>query len=100
MRRPLLALACAAAFAGPAPKTEGQKLNALLDRYWEEVLKRNPVTATAIGDPRYNALFPNDLTAKARAEEKAWEQAWLKRLESLHRDRSGLSDCDRAKRRF
>jgi uncharacterized protein (DUF885 family) len=87
MRRTALALAAVAAFAGSAPKAEGQKLNALLDRYWEEVLTRNPVTATAIGDPRYNDRFPNDLTAKARAGEKAWTAGWLKRLSTLHRER-------------
>ena len=81
-----------AALAAPAPSVrpdlgETRKLQKLLDAYWEAYLLRNPIMATAIGDNRYNDRFPNTLSAKARAEEKAWLQAWLKRLGSLHRER-------------
>lgn len=79
----------------PAPKptpTEGQKLKALLDAFWEESLQRNPVQATALGDGRYNDRFPNTLTAAWRGEDKALTEKWLKELKAL--DRAKLAGQD------
>ena len=73
MLRPLaLALALTLAGAAAAPvyaadapqaaatqQTKAQKLNALYDQYWEEVLKLNPLQATFQGDPRYNDQLPD-----------------------------------------
>lgn len=101
MRRPAAlwitaALAAAPVFGAPLSKglalTEGQKLNALLDRYWEEVLVRQPVTATAIGDPRYNDQFRNSLTPQARAEDRAFLAKWLKALRGVNRARLAGQD--------
>ncbi|HJV21766.1 MAG TPA: DUF885 domain-containing protein [Holophagaceae bacterium] len=75
----------------PAP-TEGRKLKALLDAFWEETLQRNPLQATAIGDDRFNDRFPNTLTPAWRAEEKALTEKWLKAFEAL--DRSKLTGQD------
>lgn len=65
--------------------SESVKLKHLLDAYWEAYLLRNPITATAIGDNRYNDRFPDSLSAEARAQEKAWTQQWLHRLETVKR---------------
>ncbi len=75
------------ASAHPPAASESLKLNHLLDAYWEAYLLRNPVTATAIGDNRYNDRFPDTLSAKARAQEKAWVKLWLQRLETVKRAR-------------
>lgn len=69
----------------PVAASESTRLNHLLDAYWEAYLVRNPITATAIGDNRYNDRFPDSISAKARAEEKAWTKHWLHRLESVKR---------------
>ncbi len=79
----------------PAPKpppTEGQKLKALLDAQWEEVLQRNPVQATALGDDRFNDRFPNTLAPAWIAEERVLTEKWLKAFEAL--DRSKLTGQD------
>ncbi len=39
----------------------------MLDRYYEEYLKRNPFEATLINDNRYNSLLPNDISESERA---------------------------------
>ena len=69
----------------PAAVSESKKLQKLLDAYWEAFLVRSPITATAIGDNRYNDRLPDTLSPKARAEEKAWTKQWLHRLETVKR---------------
>lgn len=82
-----------AARQAPAPApTEGQKLKALLDALWEEVLQRNPIQATALGDDRFNDRFPNSLAPAWRAEDKALAAKWLKALEAI--DRAKLTGQD------
>ncbi|MBT9493320.1 MAG: DUF885 domain-containing protein, partial [Paucibacter sp.] len=59
-----------------------QRLHALFDACWERELAENPLAASYIGDPRFNALWP-DLrpTAQARAEQA--NRAALAELEAL-----------------
>jgi uncharacterized protein (DUF885 family) len=68
------------------------KLNALYAEYWEDVLRLNPIQATFQGDPRYNDQLPNFLTAESRAEQKAFTERWLKRIEAI--GPAGLSGQD------
>jgi uncharacterized protein (DUF885 family) len=82
----------AAAPAAPA-RSEAQKLDALLAEYWEEYLRLNPVAATAIGDPRYNNLFPNSLAPEFRAQTQAAAEKWLAALRAI--DRSKLEGQSR-----
>ena len=104
--RPLalaLALTLAGATAAPvhaadAPKaaatqqTKAQKLNALYDQYWEEVLKLNPLQATFQGDPRYNDQLPDFGSATFRKQQHDFTARWLKTLEDLGPD--GLQGQD------
>jgi uncharacterized protein (DUF885 family) len=76
-----------------AAPTESEKLAKLLDEYWEESLVLNPITATAIGDPRYNDRFPNSLSREFIAETKAFDERWLSRLKTV--DREALAGQDR-----
>ena len=59
------------------------KLNALYAEYWEDVLRLNPIQATFQGDPRYNDQLPNFLTAESRAQQHAFTEGWLKRIEAI-----------------
>ena len=46
--------------AAAQPATEkSAHLEAMYDEYWEQSLKRNPLRATFVGDPRYNDQLPN-----------------------------------------
>ena len=53
-----------------ATETESEELGMLLGEFWEDFLARSPITATGIGDPRYNDLFPHSLTEEWRIETK------------------------------
>ena len=58
-------------------------LNVFFDEFWQASLQHNPLTATYVGDARYNDQLPNFLTAEYRAKDKAFEKAWLERLEQF-----------------
>ena len=51
-------------------------VNDLADRFWEGVLQRDPITATILGDDRYNDRWP-DLGASGRADEEAFLRATM-----------------------
>jgi hypothetical protein len=38
---------------------DADRAQALADRFWEELLEREPVFATAIGDERYDDRLPD-----------------------------------------
>jgi uncharacterized protein (DUF885 family) len=86
----VLAAACASAPRSPAGSP---RLDALLERYWEDVLLLNPLAATAIGDDRYDDRLPNFLSAEHRAELRAHAERYLRELARL--DRSRLAGRDR-----
>jgi uncharacterized protein (DUF885 family) len=52
--------ACASTKGTSGP--EDKRLDRLVDNYYEETLKRNPLTATYIGDSRYNNHLANDIS--------------------------------------
>jgi uncharacterized protein (DUF885 family) len=72
--------------ATAAQETKAQQLDRLYAEYWEEVLKLNPITATFIGDPRYNDQLPNFLTAEMRAKGEAFDRKWLAKIEAIGPD--------------
>ena len=97
---PLLAAfalsACAATPIQNTTITKAANTNAdaqlaqLFADYWEANLAHNPVTATFIGDPRYNDRLPNTLTAAWRAQDLAFEREWLARVNAV--STQGLSE--------
>ena len=97
---PLLAAfalsACAATPIQNTTITKAANTNAdaqlaqLFADYWEANLAHNPVTATFIGDPRYNDRLPNTLTAAWRAQDLAFEREWLARVNAM--STQGLSE--------
>jgi uncharacterized protein (DUF885 family) len=69
MRKLILLLCVAVAISACKPKADvpvkaaNKDLAKLFDAYWEDYLKLSPLTATYIGDNRYNDLLPNDGSA-------------------------------------
>src|SRR5687768_9331768 len=56
----ILALSASTLFAQQSQNNVA--FNTLLNDYYEEGLKLNPIAATAAGDPRYNDLLPNSIS--------------------------------------
>jgi len=81
----------------PAEKDKGTAsiktdLDPLLEKYYQEYLKLNPVEATYAGDTRYNDQFPNLISKEYIAKKRAF---YANTLEDLHQfDRSQLSPTD------
>ena len=61
--------------------------NSLLEDYYQEGLKLYPLNATFQGDPRYNAIFPNNLSTEFRAKESTYYNNYQKEL-SKYKDSS------------
>ena len=70
-----------------APEGDAERARALADRFWEELLQREPVFATAIGDERYDDRLP-DVTESGRALAETRNRAALEELARI--DRSQL----------
>lgn len=69
----------------------------LLDDHWEWTLREQPLTASFLGDPRYNDRWP-DLTPAAHARRMQDLRTFLKRLERI--DRAQLSAADQVNHRL
>jgi uncharacterized protein (DUF885 family) len=65
---------------------ESERLQGLFETYFEETLERNPILATAIGDPRYNDRLPNFLSPEYQAEDRAFQERWLETMGDVDRD--------------
>ena len=87
-----VAPAASATAAVPAQASKAQRLNALYEQYWEEVLRMNPVQATFQGDARYNDQLPDFLSAEFRQQARAFNARWLKTMEDIGPD--GLTGQD------
>lgn len=71
----------------------GQRLNALFERYFEDMLRLNPVMATYIGDHRYDDRLPNSIGPAHRAEAKALNERYLADVKAI--DPAALAPADR-----
>lgn len=69
------------------------QLAALLDTYFEQSLQLSPVSATLVGDNRYNDQLPAEFTDSHRAKMKSLLQGTLDKLHAI--DRNGLNEQDR-----
>jgi uncharacterized protein (DUF885 family) len=68
----------------PAPDPTTAKLRALLDREWDEYLRREPTEASELGDRRFNDKWP-DVSFEAIDKDKAHDEAVLKELRTIPR---------------
>lgn len=66
---------------------DADRAQVLADRFWEELLEREPVFATAIGDERYDDRLP-DIGEDARTRAETRNRAALDELGTI--DRAGL----------
>ncbi|MCO4822450.1 MAG: DUF885 domain-containing protein [Flavobacteriaceae bacterium] len=62
------------------PEDVSKAFNTMLDNYYEDGLKLNPLNATFIGDNRYNDKFPNPLSSEYQAATKAHFNKYLEML--------------------
>ena len=70
-------------------------LAALADEYWQNSLKWNPLTATLVGDRRYDAYMP-DLSPEARSQEVSDLEELGTRVRAVPAD--GLSEDEKVTR--
>lgn len=73
------------------PNGEGERLHALFDAQWQRELKENPVTASLLGDRRYNAEWGPLTLAAIEASHQA-DRADLAAAKKI--DRAALSAAD------
>jgi uncharacterized protein (DUF885 family) len=93
MRRFLSALLLAlAATTVHAKHSEAERFKQWLDASWEETLKRDPITATSLGDERYNDRLIDTSTAAWRADNKRYLQSQLKQLDGFKRQQLAGQD--------
>ncbi|MDC6367351.1 DUF885 domain-containing protein [Muricauda sp. AC10] len=69
-----------------APLEPNSEFAALLDNYYEDGLKLNPINATLAGDNRYNDEFPNFLSDAYAALNKSHFEDYKKKLEQFPKD--------------
>jgi len=62
----------------------------LADRFWEELLEREPIFATAIGDERYDDRLP-DIGEEGRALSETRNRAALDELATIDRERLDIT---------
>ena len=82
----LLTISC----SQPSPKL---KLHDLMDSYYEESLKMNPISATDQGDTRYNDYLPNFLSDEYMTKQKEFYTQTLDALNAI--DTSTLAAADK-----
>ena len=69
--------------AAEAATAESRRLADLVDAYFEEQLKLNPLLATSIGDPRYNDRFEVTISPEWRARDEKVEREFLERIRAI-----------------
>jgi uncharacterized protein (DUF885 family) len=81
----VLAAACASTprVSSDAPATASPELTRLVEEYFEESLRLSPLTATFIGDERYDDRLENTASAAHLAELAALERRYLDRVRAL-----------------
>lgn len=85
-------LLCLLAFVACKSGDAKKELSTLVDNYYEEQLKLNPVSATANGDNRYNDQLSIDFTDSHRAKVKALLEKTQQSLSDINRE--SLDDND------
>ncbi|MFC4211998.1 DUF885 domain-containing protein [Pedobacter lithocola] len=70
-----------------------KKFASMCEQYYQDGLKLNPISATFIGDERYNDLLPNDGSQAYIKENKSFNERYLDSLKSF--DREALNQNDK-----
>ena len=85
-------LLCLLAFVSCKSGDAKKELSTLVDSYYEEQLKLNPVSATANGDNRYNDQLNIDFTDAHRAKIKALLEKTQTSLSAIDREKLDAND--------
>lgn len=85
-------LLCLLAFVSCKSGDAKKELSTLIDTYYEEQLKLNPISATANGDNRYNDQMNIDFTDAHRAKIKALLEKTQTSLGAINRDKLDAND--------
>jgi uncharacterized protein (DUF885 family) len=75
----------AALLASTGPAMAAGSLEQLLDRYYGDYLRLEPLTATYIGDPRHNDRLPANLARADVARFVALHRHYLRKLQAIDR---------------
>lgn len=67
-----------------ATTTDSERLNVMVEEYFQENLEMNPIFATFIGDNRYNDRLAISIGPEHRAASLAMEQRYLARLGEIN----------------
>src|SRR5438105_1812 len=89
---PLLVLACThtpASGLAASGHDAGDRVDALAERYFEDLLRADPLFASLIGDHRYDDRLPDDLSPAGREATRAVHER--ARAELMNIDRAQLS---------
>ncbi len=70
-----------------------EALNKLFDEHFERSLELSPISATSIGDDRYDDQYANSIGSEHREASRALDEQFLQRI--LNIDRDGLSQQDK-----
>ncbi|MDB9712836.1 DUF885 domain-containing protein [Flavobacteriaceae bacterium] len=70
-----------------------KELNNILENYYQDGLKLNPINATAEGDSRYNDKFPELITDDYKNSQKLYYKKYLNEISNF--DINELSDLDK-----
>jgi uncharacterized protein (DUF885 family) len=98
MKKIFLFAACIAAVVACKQKSnsdntaENKAFAALCEQYYQDGLKLNPISATYIGDERYNDLLANDGSQAYIKEFKGFNQRYLDSLGKYDRENLSAND--------
>jgi uncharacterized protein (DUF885 family) len=79
--------AAAPVVATAATAAESRRLRELVDGYFEDFLRLNPLVATSIGDPRYDDRFEVSISPEWRARAERLEFDYLAKLREVDKAR-------------
>ncbi len=79
--------AAAPVAATAAAAAESRRLRELVDGYFEDYLRLNPLVATSIGDPRYDDRFEISISPEWRARAERLEFDYLAKLREVDKAR-------------
>jgi uncharacterized protein (DUF885 family) len=88
----LLLNACSSEQASEPAVDTSAAFAVLLDEHFEKNLVLNPITATGIGDYRYNDQYANSIGPEHRAKVHDLNAGFLSRLDAIDRDALGGQD--------
>ena len=89
------AFVCLLTATGAHAADATQRLHALFDDSWERSLRENPITASTLGDHRYDALWP-DYSAATLAKQAQQDRAAIAASDAI--PEAELTPADRLNR--